>query len=319
VPWTAAFECGALAVDADRSHLWVATGEGVVRVGLAGGERTSLRTSDGLASNRVAAILADATGHVWFGYGDSPCDAGRCGLSRFSPASGAWDHFGASDLVDDRVYALAQDGEGAVWVATPSGATAYWPGGAWEMFFDWHDCKQAGDHCKPIWSYRVADLVSDASGAVWFALDLMTVGVSPKPGGVARRRAESRTDTWDKSDGLPTNQAVLVAAGGGEVWMSAGPDSGIARFDSASGRWVDVAHVDATDLAVAGDGTLWVATETGARSRSVDGAWKDWNSGLPSMRVNRLLSFDSSVCFATSAGVACLDTKSSTWSHPYVP
>jgi len=323
IPHDPARAVTALAVDPAGAELWIGTEEGAARVTLAGGAITRYRAADGgLPCDAVATVAVDDAGNAWFGHGHAVKGTGAtvyCGLSRLVPSTGQWTTFTqeGDGLIDDRVFTLAVSPRGTVWAGAWLGAMPCTASGcgAW---FDWHDCATPGAHCKPIWSYHVGDIAFAADGTMWLAIDLLVIGIQPKPGGVARRDTESRTDTWDMSDGLPTNQARRIAVDGeGRAW--AGSPSGLATLDPGSDAWRTVMEVDALDLAVDGRQALWVATASGAVERLAGGATRTLTraDGLPSDEVRALAWFGASVCFGTAAGVACLDTADGAWTYPY--
>jgi hypothetical protein len=311
----------AMAVDAAMAHLWIGTLGGAVDVELGPGRQTRLTAGGGgLKADEIGAVAVAGDGKVWFGYSDASCPgaSGYCGASRYDPAAGTWEHFdnGAGGLVDDRIFCIAEAPNGTLWLATWMGA-AFGQGSSFGAWFDWHDCLSPGPHCLAIWSYHPADIAFDGEGAVWLAIDLFQIGIQPKPGGVARRDAAGRTDTWDSTDGLPVDRASRIAAGPAGVW--AGSPSGLARFDPAAGAWTVERTEGVSDVAIDGAGVLWAGTDGGALRRSLDGAWTEWTGadGLPAGKVTALLAYGSKICFGTIDGVGCRDADSQEWTYPF--
>jgi len=313
------YDVTALAIDPDRSMLWIGTSDGAVGVDLASSAQTRFTTVDsGLASNRIAAVAVDDDGDVWFGHGDESCGGGGCGVARYTPVPDGWRTFraGENNLVDGRINSLALSPTGAVWAGTFSGA-AFIGADNWGTWFDFHDCYSPGTHCSPLWSYVVKDLALASDGTGWFAVDLMVIGTQPKPGGVARLTADGLTDTWDMDDGLASNQAQCVALDGDRVW--AGSRDGVMVLDPGDDRFAMASEHAAGDIAV-GSSVVWVASEAGAVARkSSGGTWtsfKDDNC-LLARPVNALLAFDDTICFGTPSGAACYHHDTTSWSYPY--
>jgi ligand-binding sensor domain-containing protein/signal transduction histidine kinase len=76
------------------------------------GEAYNYTSADGLATNSVREIHADADGRIWLGTAR--------GLSRFSP-QGFSNYTNAHGLSDDNIRALAEDRAGNLWIGTETG------------------------------------------------------------------------------------------------------------------------------------------------------------------------------------------------------
>jgi len=100
-----------------QGRIWLATATGLSRYD--GGEWRTFTTRDGLANNRVESVLADRSGHMWFG-------THRSGVSRFdgqvfqtlTPRDG---------LAGGGVRGMYQDEEGRYWFATDRGISRFCP------------------------------------------------------------------------------------------------------------------------------------------------------------------------------------------------
>ena len=312
-----------VAVDSDRSRLWLGTEAGAVGVDLATRDTIVFTSQNsGLANDQVAAVALDADGDPWFGFGEARCGNDYCGVSHYRAADDDWTTYaeGDSHLVDGRFYTLTLSVSNEIWGGTTAGA-AYFRSGRWYSYFDFHDCSRPGSDCTPLWSYRVEDLAFAGDGSAWLAIGAMVVGVQPKPGGVARLSSANLTDTWDMDDGLPNNRASRIALVGDRPWVVSqgvvariGPDSN--RFETV-GEWsTHPAH----DIAVDGQGDVWVATNGGVhRYAAGTGEWSSWGSEqcLLSQSVNTLLTFDSTICFGTDSGIGCYDSASVKWTFPH--
>ena len=311
----------ALALSPQGDTLWIGTHVGVSRASLSTGGTTAFKAADtGLASDEIASLVALPDGEVWAGHDRATCQGtgqGFCGLSRFDPASESWSqvHGGNSNLIDDRVRALGHAPDGRIWAGTGAGAAFSPDGSDWLAYFDWQDCGNPGSHCEPLFSFTVADITFDAAGATWLAIEQQAIGVTPKPGGVARRSTNAQTDTWDKDQGLPSGRATSVAIAGGVAWAS-GP-YGAVRLDEGSQTWSLQFEEPVNDMAVLGD-QIWLATDDGARFLDARGQWVSVSTaqGLPAARVAALAAVGGTICFGTEAGAACYHTERCAWSTP---
>ncbi len=95
-------------------ELWLGTDRGITRL-REGGKARILTEKDGLAGDKVKALVFDPGGTVWAGSLPG-------GVSRIDPATGHIQVFRAeSGLTDDRVIGLHLDGENRLWVGTSGG------------------------------------------------------------------------------------------------------------------------------------------------------------------------------------------------------
>jgi len=209
----------ALAYDESQQTFWIGTEAGLVKVvdGTAASERYTTANS-GLAHDAVQTVAVDSTGDLWIVYGNGHClddadDSNFCGLSRRSNGSAQWQTFMASQTnrLDDRVYVVYAMPTGGVLVGTYTAAATTSNGTGYGAYFDWHDCNIPGDHCQPLWSYVVGDFTVTSDNTWWVAVDLMQIGISPKPGGIARRNADGTTDSWNLSHGVVHSHTTSIA------------------------------------------------------------------------------------------------------------
>ncbi len=306
-----------LAVSSDGLRVVFADSAGVTLVGLADGAEQSWTPQDSaLASAETAALLIDDTNALWVGHGTAICDGtaqGRCGLSILDAGAQDWRVLcveNQPDLLDDRVLALGQASDGQIWVGTASGATRTSDGQGFLPYFDWQDCLNPGQRCDPLFSFSVADLAfGDAD--VWLAIEQQAIGVSPKPGGVARRLEDGRTDTWDRDQGLPSNRAALVAiTASGQAW--AGRLYGAAVLNAEDNTWRLDFEEPIIDMAAHGD-DLWVITEAGTVHRKdPQGQWSAIE-GLPG-NATAVAAGGDMVCVGSDAILACYNTDTCRWS-----
>ncbi len=312
----------ALALSPGGESLWIGDQEGVTRVDRGAGAVQSWGAGEsGLASDTIAALAVTRAGEVWAAHDRATCAGtpqGFCGLSRLEASGQAWSAVNSanSELIDDRVAAVGQAPDGVIWAGTASGAAFSEDGRSWRAYFDWQDCARPGSQCAPLFSFTVADLAFDGVGATWLAIEQQALGVSPKPGGVARRSAGGLTDTWDRAQGLPSNRAGRVVIDGeGRAWAAG--VYGAAVLDEGEGRFEVEFEEAVLDMVVDGQGRVWLGTERGARVRQGPGAWIAITTaeGLPDDRVEALASEGALVCLGTSGGAACYDTARCAWSY----
>jgi ligand-binding sensor domain-containing protein len=320
-PEVTPYKVSAMALSPDQRDLWIGTASGAARVTLSSMEHSLFSTHNcGLASNEIVAVLVDRQGDVWFGYGYAYCPADTsdyCGVTRYEPDSVTWTTYTADGhgLLDDRIFSLAQGPDDVIWGGTYLGAIHNSVSGNWGAYFGWHSCEPPGEHCDPIWSYTVADFAFSTDQTMWLAINLMPIGISPKPGGVARRNPDYTTDTWKMDDGLPSHQATAIALVGGTPWMAS--PSGAAYFQPVSETFLEVTSRAVNDVVATSDGVVWLATSQGAMWRQPDDSWAYLTTadGLPSDQVNVLLNYSDLVCFGTGAGVGCLNLSSGQWMY----
>jgi signal transduction histidine kinase/DNA-binding response OmpR family regulator/ligand-binding sensor domain-containing protein len=239
-----------------------------------------ITTRDGLPSNRISAVFAEANASIWFGSGD------RAGL---------WDGqkarvFGAeSGLTVDRIDAILSDNFGSIYIRTPS--RLFKKASASDRF-------EAVDQGLPA-AASFGRLYLDAQGTIWI----------PTSQGLAKR-TETGWKLYGKTQGLPANSISSIVedkegslwigtAGSGLaqwlnrgvwlgyrredglssdiVWSSvrdkagilwAGTESGLDWLDPASGRWIPLPLPGlpvnkARVLTLAPDGKIWIGMESG--------------------------------------------------------
>ena len=105
--------------------LWLGTSAGLVRFD--GVKFTEMKLAANLTNNpvRITALCEDSSGHLWIG-------TQQDGL--FKLAEGVVRHFtGPQGLPDDNVTSLTADGQGVVWIGSPSGLNV-WTGQGFESF-----------------------------------------------------------------------------------------------------------------------------------------------------------------------------------------
>ncbi len=108
------------------------------------------RTEDGLAGNRIRALLRDRQGALWI-------SAVGAGVSRF--AQGKFTNYGTgTGLAGNRVYAIYEDEAGTLWFATRNGLTRLKDG----KFFSYTSA-------SGLWVDFVYSILDDGIGNFWFS------------------------------------------------------------------------------------------------------------------------------------------------------
>ena len=240
-------------VEDHRGDLWFGTkGGGVSRYD---GERfTTFTTEDGLAGNRVEAILQDRQGNLWFGTrggGVSRYDGER--FTTFNTDHG---------LAGNSVAAILQDRQGNLWFGTSDGGVSLYDGESFTTE-DRVNCVQA--------------IIQDRQGNLWFG----TWG-----GGVSRYDGE-RFTTFTTEDGLAGNRVAAILQDRQEnLWFGTNLqgypwfvtwDGGVSRYDGEHFTVVKtddeeiqwLAETAVTAMLEDREGNLWLGTGFGGSGEGV--------------------------------------------------
>ena len=246
-------------------------------------------------SARITAIGVGADATVWVATNNS-------GVVEYTFANGEqvastpYGSVAGGGLDTDVVRDLAIDPEGAIWFATPIGASRHYPW-AWVS---------AGEGLNGL---PILDLTVDAHGDLWIATDgegvirlnsaqttrteyypgrwALADAVVPKIKAGADGRIWAATQggvsvfangTWqnpiDPAD-LPSSRILALAVDDEGVWI--GADRGLARHEFAAATTVSepaLAGQSLRDLQIDGAGRLWALTSLGQiHVRQVDGQW----------------------------------------------
>ncbi|MFQ3664110.1 MAG: two-component regulator propeller domain-containing protein, partial [Chloroflexaceae bacterium] len=296
----------------DGETVWAATSGGLARWDVNTAEVLKLTTDDGLPGNTVTALAVDAEGALWLGTDRGAVQVRLDGsLRRFTVADG---------LADAFVYAVLGASDGAVWFGTPRGATRLGRDGRVRTV---RFLSPTGSFPDSLMQPRFADVVTLAEasdGAIWLST----------PAGVRVFTADGRQrflTNDDLGDGRVTafafapDGAVLMAVN--TFRTAAGIGSGVYRLGSdrrlETLLVIEQAEQEAMsaslfrDLAVAANGALWAATESGALQLYPDGRYEtisaapDRSEGLISSNVQSVASgTDGSVWFGTDRGISRL-------------
>ncbi len=223
----------------------------------------------------VVALGRDARGEIWAGTEDR-------GVSRFS--GGKWVSFGAADgLGDNDVYAVTGDRLGRVWAGHLNHGVSVWNGQSWKNY-------NVGQ--GPLGERVFALATSPLDGDVWISHN---AGLT---------RYSLQTDSWTHfatGNGFPVNEiSALAFDSAGRLYVGT-QHQGVAIGSPADNFASWTAHQGATktpnvpsgeglpsncinDILVAGDDTIYAATDTGlATSRDGGAHWtfirgRDWKA-----------------------------------------
>jgi len=215
-----------------QGNMWFGTAHGVSRLPFSNAqgargyvsEQIRLETytrAEGLAGDRVNAIIQDRQGNLWFGTDD--------GLSRFDGAN--WTNYrqGSSGhtLIGKRVLALYVDRLGALWVGTERGLMRI-EGDNWQRLTRANGL--AGD--------RIYAILEDAQGVLWVGTDK---GVSHYDG-----------RNWQTEAGAGEGPVYAVLLDSEEVyWL--GTEHGVVRYDGKTWQTLPMEQGGGRVLALAQD------------------------------------------------------------------
>ena len=274
-------------------------------------------TTDKLPNNNIGAVATDSSGRVWFATGTGRNGAVPYGVSRYDPASGAWQSYNSANsglvgTANSMVSAIAVDRQQRAWFATirlnefdplantwriysstnglPSNsisglASDPTTGGVWVA-------TSAGaaryDPASETWQtflkgVSVAGVAVSSNGDVWFTTNLSN----------EVRRYLPATNTWRSYSyiaypGLvrsPSTYSALAADKTGGVWVGAST-KGVSHYDPATDNWQAFTTIDgvagSTVTAIAGgdDGDVWIGTYSNGLSRYnlKTHAWKSYTT-----------------------------------------
>jgi len=197
-------------------------------------------TENGLPQNDVFPIQT-RDGYLWL--------ATQGGLARFDGVKFTiFDTGNTAGLRSNRILALCEDPAGDLWVGTQSGGLTRYNRG---VFTAYTTAEGLPDN-------HVFNLLADGRGDIW----------ASTPKGLARL-AGGRFTVYTTRDGLADDRAFIVGSGpDGSLWISAGAslmqfhDGRFTAFGKIEGFPEDWAR-HASDLHVARDGSVWLATRYG--------------------------------------------------------
>ncbi|MBV9266055.1 MAG: response regulator, partial [Acidobacteriaceae bacterium] len=157
---------------------------------------------DGLPTNDIRALYADAADSLWIG-------TSRAGLVHFTSGT-VVRYTTANGLSNDHVLSIFKDSAGSLWVGTAGGGVNKFSGGKFSQF-----AQREGLNADDVWA-----IAEDGERSVW-------VGTA---GGGLNRFRDGSFLTYGKQDGLSTDVALGVYQDReGAVWI--GTDSaGVTEF-----------------------------------------------------------------------------------------
>jgi signal transduction histidine kinase/ligand-binding sensor domain-containing protein len=253
---------------------------------------------DGLPHHIVRDVLEARDGSLWF--------ATMAGVARLPPGACRFERFGEGESRSEAM-AIAEDAEGAIWIATQGGGIGRHLRGAWRWY-----TRQDG-----LPSDEVSSLLVDSKGRLW---------ATPTSGGVARLEGD-RFRTYGPGDGLDRGEIGRCAeTRAGTILCGTYDRPVLQRF--SGGRWSQL-HVDAPAgrhfyvhaLIEARDGRLWLGTKGAGAiegERTPEGGYRwtvhDVSAGPGSNRVGAVREArDGSIWLATSSGASRFDPRRRRW------
>jgi ligand-binding sensor domain-containing protein len=277
--------------------VWVG-GAGIAHLDNRGRGEVFDTDNSGLPLNGILALASDGEGGLWVStYDIEKGERKYGGLTHFT-RSGDWQVFdsGNSDLPDNALYTVVNDGSGGVWMGTVKSGLVHKNNRDQWTHFDPDNSKLPDN--------TVYSLVADNNANLWVGTDL----------GLARKnnRNEWLVFNDDNSD-LPDNivQAFITDENGG-LWIGT-RFGGLTHF-SAAGDWESfntensaLPNNDVNALLNDGNGGLWIGTYgSGLAQRRSTGKWKVFNtlnSDLPKNEINAFVDDGSGgVWIATDEG-----------------
>jgi len=242
-------------------------------------------TADGLAHNKVKAIVIDAEGNKWFGT--------EGGVSKFDGT--IWITYTTSDgLANNKVQAIAIDDAGNKWFGTDNGVSKF-NGTIW-MTYTTDD---------GLVNNRVKAIAIDSEGNKWFGSE----------GGVSKFDGTTWT-TYTTDDGLVLNKVRAIAIDAeGNKWF--GTEGGVSKFGGTT--WTTYNTDDGLVLCkvraitIDSEGNKWFGAEGGV-SKFDGTAWTTYTTdeGLVNNKVKPVaIDTEGNKWFGTEGGVSKFD--GTTW------
>jgi len=163
------------------------------------------------------------TGNFWIGMNKGLAYWDRK-TGRFTMHSSKPDN--PSTLSDNRVYSMAYDHYGNLWIGTHHGLNLYMENGSFLRYLS----DPTNRHSIP--SNTIVQIYLDSSNKLWFG----TTG-----GGVARYEEETDSfTTWTKQEGLPSNELTGLLSGPlGSLWVAT--SMGLAVYDPSTNLFTQFA------------------------------------------------------------------------------
>lgn len=206
-------------------------------------------TDDGLPQSSVMKILETRDGYLWVGT--------QAGIARFDGVRfTVFDHTNTPSLHDDYIFDLAEDRQGALWIATTHGGVTYFKDGLFS-------------HLSGVGARAALTLAADADGSMWIG----------GYGGLAHVKNGKVIKAYTIADGLSgdpvkrlamdKNGSLWIATAGGLNRMAGGRIQSYSVKDGLPSNDVADLHLDADD-------TLWIRTQNGGLTRRVHDRFESW-------------------------------------------
>ncbi|HEX5755112.1 MAG TPA: two-component regulator propeller domain-containing protein [Arenimonas sp.] len=244
-----------------QGELWVATADGLHRQRDDEGRFARYRVRPGeagsLPGNVIYRLHLDAAGRLWVGSDG--------GLSQWRPDRGDFDTWTPADRAQQpapHVRAIAEDGDGGLWLGTEAGLLRY----------DIARRTVLPSPVSPLDGQAINDLLRDADGRLWVASDQEGVFVRSADGDRWQRFAP------DVLPALPHRRTHrLMQDRGGDIWV--GHEAGVTRFRAGGAdRWQaelyrhrpfqprGLGRGRVSSILQTTDGSLWLGTWDGGAS-----------------------------------------------------
>jgi diguanylate cyclase (GGDEF)-like protein len=234
------------------------------------------RDADGLPNNTVHAIALDQHGYLWVGT--------QSGAARYDGRRWTTVHM-PNRTLSDFVRAILPSHDGSIWFGTQAGGLLRLRNGKPES---------PGIALPDVRHHRINALVETLD-----SLGNPVLWAATHDGGVVRI-GRGLTTVFDELTGLPSNRvwSLFKSTGGsGETTIWAGTETGLAKLDQGSGRFVRTPEYPSQSITSMlelpgnnGERAFWVGTYGGGVAILEGGRWSrlDTAKGLPSNHVTSL-------------------------------
>jgi len=201
------------AVEDHSGYLWFGTvGAGLNRLDRRSGKFEVYRHDPddprSLSHDTVAKLFVDRAGTLWVGTED--------GLDAFDPATESFRTYRSSGLTQNRVRDMAEDSQGALWIATLGTGLLRLDPSTRQLSMYRHTAQS-----ESLSNDRATAVCIDHTGMIWIGTE----------SGLNRFDPATRTfTTYYESDGLPSSHiSRILEDDRGDLWVST--NSGLSRFN----------------------------------------------------------------------------------------
>jgi ligand-binding sensor domain-containing protein len=222
------FDVNCILEDRTGNFWFGMNGYGVCRYNPASGVVTNFTKEQGLGSDAVQCILEDKAGNLWFGE-----RAG--GVSRFDTASGRFTKVNGEGCFSNQVMDIKEDKAGNIWFANLYNGVCRYDGKSFTHF------TEENGLCND----TITCIYEDKMGNLWFGIEKSKWGAGR--GGVCRydpgkNGADGKSFThFSIKEGTGNAGAwAITEDNDGNIWV--GSRSGLFRYHSPSGRFIDYTH-----------------------------------------------------------------------------